>query len=473
MAKLVITVLMTVLAITLVLPFTNAVETSNTLQVSTNAKGQFNIDCFSVYYTSGTSTNASFSLSFDTGSEISPEINVEIPYDKSQYEKDNPIFNSAELIIYGSTFVNNGVWDERTFGFDKCYHSFISPTINNNPWGPSSVSIICNYSFNLYPYLMEAKNCLGQLYNQPYALQTNLRCQIHFDVNNLAQGISSSGQQRQLRLDMLSKTTAVRMSSFHFVIPDNYYFINTQTWNGNEMYITPSSASWTETNNYRLDSNGNIFSSSEAIINWQTPVETPLWLTEPYYSVITILIGIFLSGILALIWRWIKRPRISVSLQNPWIHNQTGLAFYRLNIINKGRDTAQDCNVQLSFKDHAGQQLFLLNGKWDSLPEPYGPLLQNGQAQIWLPLIPLSEKLNLKHRRAESVCIVLKDRNPQCFAYNAESYLYQNLKNPQWQLAQGDYEVFVKITADNARKTCIIRLTNYSNAPSGLRLTII
>lgn len=441
----------------------NGVETSNALQVTVKTDGNFTIDWFSVHYTVGPDIKTYFSIDLNTSQEIAPFFSVDVPCDKVVYEEHKPIFDQAELTVWGSSFTENGITQDLTFNSEESYHSLFNVTIDNYPWGPDSYSTLYTYSFNLSQSIVEAKRVLAGLTDYSTAQQSNLRCIIGFEVDNLHQGISTSGQQRQLRFDLVAKTHALEHFSFDFSIPDGFYFVNKQTLDGEEMYTTPSSLLGIAKNDYGYDSQGNPFWTASAVVNWQVPAVAAFWETHPYDWVISAIVGLLISTALILVWNRLHKPKLLVSIvANPWIHPQLDIAFYRLIIENKGKSIAHDCRINIEFRDSKNQQLFSLVGKWDRLPEPLGPIEAGGWSKVWPALIPYAENLSVRPGDSESFCLVLKDNEDSCYAYNADSYLF-NYKNPRWQLPIGEYFVDIEIKSENAKKCESFLVRNNGN----------
>jgi len=150
-----------------------------------------------------------------------------------------------------------------------------------------------------------------------------------------------------------------------------------------------------------------------------------------------------------------REPKLTIELvpkgkDEPALHPRTGLAFYHLVVKNSGKSTAYDCDLYISFKEKDGRKLFALKGKWDRGPEPLGPILERGLSQLWPSLIPLTELVNVRPGIPETFCLVIKDNEEQCYAFNAYSYFY-NYKNPEWQLGRGEFVAEIDLKSGNAK----------------------
>jgi len=66
-------------------------------------------------------------------------------------------------------------------------------------------------------------------------------------------------------------------------------------------------------------------------------------------------------------------------------------------------------------------------------------------------LIPASELINIRPGIPETFCLVVKDNEEPCYAFNAYSYFY-NFKNPNWRLPIGKYIAEVTVRSGNIKK---------------------
>jgi hypothetical protein len=202
-------------------------------------------------------------------------------------------------------------------------------------------------------------------------------------------------------------------------------------------------------------------------LEWEVP-EEPLWLLLPPYSwILSAFVGaVFVSIPLKYISKWYSKPKLSIKIpargrNEPAIHPINGIAFYHLSVENNGRTSAIDSELALRFKNQNGVELFQLRGKWDSGPEPIGPII-HGQATPMPALIPFAERTNIRKDIPEPFCIVIKDNQPECYAFNCDSY-FHGFKNRAWQLPIGNFIVEVEVKSGNANKRQQFLLRNKGN----------
>lgn len=441
----------------------HAASATNNLQVILRTEGILLIEWFTVTYDIYPTLRTHYAVHLYTLEEDNPSIQVDIIFDKWIYDKDKPTFDQAELNIWSSFFsMENGSSKRVDFPSSDWYYCQYTPKIHD-PYGPGSGQYLCSYSFNLSQPIMEAKRLFANATGQAIAKQSNLRCTLQFTTTGLTQGIAEGGQERQLRFDFVSKTHKLEHFSFHFFIPDNSVFIGKQTLNGKEMYQIPTHVSGVDSNDFGYDSSGNPFWMCSAVINWNVPRILAPWETHPVDWILSGLLGFFISSSLIYAKKRLWKPKLSVNIvKKPWVHPKLGIAFYRLTVENKGRTTAHDCKIHITFKDTNKNNLFSLNGKWDKLPEPLGPVGAGGLSRIWPALIPYTENLSIVASDSQTFCLVLKDNEDPCYAYNAHSYLYR-YKNPQWQLPIGEFFVYVDITGENTKKHSSFLVKNHGS----------
>jgi len=63
----------------------------------------------------------------------------------------------------------------------------------------------------------------------------------------------------------------------------------------------------------------------------------------------------------------------------------------------------------------------------------------------------------------ETFCVVVKDNQSECYAFNCDSYFHV-FKKPSWQLPIGDFIVEVEVRSGNAEKKQQFLLKNKGNS---------
>jgi hypothetical protein len=453
-----VSVLLFILVITLSLTTCRVVEgrtVSNNLQVLVNSEGDILIDWFSVSYQVHPQVYSYYTIRLNSLYEKNLWIKVDIILDKVE---DTPIFNQAELIIWASSFLmENDSYKEIIFSFPESYTEEFLPSITEY----TSSQYSCTYFFNLTESIQKAKSFFATATGYNYE-QSELRCIIGFNNTGLTQGISEGGAEKQLRYDFVCKTHRLEHFTFRFSIPDDYQFIDKQTLNDKDMYITPNELFLTDCNDYGYDTQGNPFWMCSAVINWKVPKALNFWETHPFDWILSALVGFLISQSIIISKNRLWKPKLSIEIvPQPWIHPRIGFAFYRLNVKNSGRTTAHDCKIDITFKDH-NNRLFSLKGKWDSLPEPTGAIQATGLSSIFPAFIPLSEKLTIGTDDGDTFCILVKDNEDSFYAFNARSYLH-NYKNPRWALPLGEYFVDVELKCEETIKHQKFHVRNTGN----------
>jgi hypothetical protein len=115
---------------------------------------------------------------------------------------------------------------------------------------------------------------------------------------------------------------------------------------------------------------------------------------------------------------------------------------------------ARNVGIRLRFFDHQGNRLFSLNnGRWSDTAQP--PHLQPNQTPIELTAVDIC------NGRERVVDLVLRyPTDEHCFAVNNDSYGYNLLRNPAWQMASGEYGVEVTLEGINVRQRWLLKFRN-------------
>jgi len=205
--------------------------------------------------------------------------------------------------------------------------------------------------------------------------------------------------------------------------------------------------------------------------------ELKIWLLENVKSAevqrtfLGFLLAIITAVIGKIVYDRIRAPKlIAYVKEEPYVQelsNNQARGFYRIAIKNKqnilGKLPANKCRVKITFKDNLGKTMFSLAGKWDWTPEPLKYKLVNGQLK-GIPdptLIPPSEFVDINPNDEESFCILMKyDGENECYAFNGFSYLHPDLKNPNWKLGLGEYQIHLELHASNSHKKFTFTLKN-------------
>jgi hypothetical protein len=209
-------------------------------------------------------------------------------------------------------------------------------------------------------------------------------------------------------------------------------------------------------------------------IEWQVPQAAFALFSPPWSYFLSALIGIVCFSIPSkYIMDWLARPKLSLKIlqkgyHEPTIHPANGIAFYHLSAENNGKNTATDAEIKLTFRDRNLVELFHLKGKWDSGPEPIGPMV-NGQFTPMPSLMPFAERINIRRKMPETFCVAIKDNQAECYAFNCESYFF-GFKKPNWQLPIGTYLIDVQIIGGNADFKRTFLLKNTGNTVQDLEI---
>lgn len=439
--------------------FANATSVSNNLQVMLETEGNFLIEWFSVSYQIHPRVSTFYTIRAITLEDENPFINVDIRFGKLVYELNRPTFDQARLRIWSSLFtMENGSSERVHFSSSESFHYNFHPRIHN-PYGNYSGQYLCTYSFNLSQPIKDAKTFFANTTGYINATQSDLEFIIEFTTTDLIQGISEGGQERQLRFDFVCQTHELEHFSFSLSIPDSYDFIDKQTLNDLEMYETPNRVTGIDRNDMGYDSLGNPYWMGRTVVNWWVPRVIAFWETPPFSWILSALVGgliisIPISFVSSYLWNRLQKPKLTINVVTnvdvPAIHPRTEMGFYRLITENRGKTTAYDSEVYITFKNLQNNQLFSLKGKWDRTPEPIGPIQNGGKSSVWPAFVPFSELVNIRPDIPETFCLIVKDNENFCYAFNAKSYFY-NYKNPKWQLPIGQFIAEVEIRSGNTR----------------------
>ena len=203
---------------------------------------------------------------------------------------------------------------------------------------------------------------------------------------------------------MGQETPIIERSIFYaisFTIPEDSDFVGVPTLSNSLMTKSLKTAQ-----GYVEIPRGDL-STFKAVGEWRVPTAIPWWQLPPISWLLSTLLGVLVvSTPVSLVTVYLRdrrlKPKLSIAIPpksatEPAIHPRNGIAFYHLHVENKGKTTAYDAELQISFKDASNKrELFSLTGKWDRGPEPLGPLTNTYLSTVWPSLIPFSEQVNIR-----------------------------------------------------------------------------
>jgi len=420
--------------------------------------GNLSISFFTVSYGIGQTVQTDYLIEFVMSGD-SPFISIDIQW---YGNKTNAALGKATVTVFSSLFSMQNGTIQRFLFWDDPYYSNFFPEISKD----ELEQYTCSYSFNFTSQIREAETKFANKLGLVNASQCCLGARVFFTTS--IDTVREQGQERHLEFSFQKfNVNPLLESAFLYEIsisiPVDSEFIGRPALNGVEM-----SKILKRVEGFVFISYSDL-NSHKAVVEWKVLSIPPLWQVPPYSWLLSALLGaLVISPPVSLAFSYLQyrylRPNLSIDLvqrsaKEPTIHPRNRMAFYHLVVVNKGRTTAFDSEIQFSFKDASGKQLFSLKGKWDRGPEPLGPIRKDYMSEIWPSLIPFGEHVNIKQGIPESFCLVVKDNEEPCYAFSGESYLY-NYKNPKWKLSLGDFILEVEIKSGNAKRLSKFLLKN-------------
>jgi hypothetical protein len=199
------------------------------------------------------------------------------------------------------------------------------------------------------------------------------------------------------------------------------------------------------------------------------------------------IIGIFGSIGTAIAVEILRRPKLTVSIEQPPLDNQyppsrpaQNVRFLRVKLkyltnpyrIGQQwmlRASALQCRPTITFHPLSDAQNVFgrrMGGRWSNSPEPVAiPVLgpQGQQFQILdLTRLTLESRIDIPPGETELLDIAVRaDDDTECFGWNNEAYFLTPLwRNPNWRLDRGRYLVAVIITTSGQKFVAGFRLVN-------------
>jgi hypothetical protein len=185
---------------------------------------------------------------------------------------------------------------------------------------------------------------------------------------------------------------------------------------------------------------------------------------------------------------WLKRPRLEIAAR-PWrAPGPVPWVFAAVEIRNKPifrplrallvRDSAKGCEVSLEFRTPGQKHLAIseVRARWSHQPEPIRSVpvatstaSQPGASSPSVQFVPqydpalVPQTLRFDVPAGDvgyEVGIAILRADGTAHAWGADSYAFQDWKNPAWALGRQIYEVTVRARASGITKTRRFRLNN-------------
>ncbi len=206
--------------------------------------------------------------------------------------------------------------------------------------------------------------------------------------------------------------------------------------------------------------------------------------------------GVVASLIAIVVWELSRRPRLALELVErasgveptiQTLRDDGERGFYHLRVRNVGKSPAYHCLLRIRFLEpHSHNELFRVNGKWDSGPEPYVLLplptrltdegeFEYEEREARQPfLVPFSEVMDIQPGDAQTFAILVKyDGDEDCFAFSSWGYILGNgHRVKDWTLAPGTYVAEVTVSYSGRRSiTQQFTIVNRSKRIGGVEVT--
>src|SRR6266496_2881372 len=201
-----------------------------------------------------------------------------------------------------------------------------------------------------------------------------------------------------------------------------------------------------------------------------------------------IIVGAIIGAVTSIstaIWiEWLRRPRLSLSMETPpldikWSGPKPAqeARYLRVRLFNKplpawirwmDRGPALQCRAAITFHHLDGQNVFgrTMEGRWSASPEPVpmpviGP---DGKQSLLIDFarFTIASQLDVYPGETETLDVAIRlDDDAECYGWNNEAYFSDPLwRNLDWKLPPGRYLVRVLVSSSGQKNEKCFRLIN-------------
>jgi hypothetical protein len=204
-------------------------------------------------------------------------------------------------------------------------------------------------------------------------------------------------------------------------------------------------------------------------------------------DLLTFGLGILTSGIAALIYDRMTRPRLRIAIDEAGrvrgeaqgLHEFRHLVVRneRARLLYASRRPAWSAKAQIEVFDADGKRAIQspVHARWTSQPEPLIPVVSYGAATSLMDPAKLvtGRKVDVHSHEDEQISLVIKFQGEdQCHIFSNESYPYSRWQNPAWRIPVGTFKVRATVFHESGREIADFKLVNRGPDLDDVQLTV-
>jgi len=176
-----------------------------------------------------------------------------------------------------------------------------------------------------------------------------------------------------------------------------------------------------------------------------------------------VILGFAISILAVFLVHRFRKPQIMMKVAKGFVRSECNsgtkksmIGFFQIAVINTGRSSALDCQIEITFKDTDGKCIAeTIVGKWDRGPEP---MIDFSNLRFPQPsFLHFSEYANIRPNRSERFPLFIKvEGDQECYGFGAANYIeayHDCFRMPSRRISLDVFLAEISILGGGTRRT--------------------
>ncbi|HEY8139893.1 MAG TPA: hypothetical protein VIE86_02290 [Nitrososphaera sp.] len=194
-----------------------------------------------------------------------------------------------------------------------------------------------------------------------------------------------------------------------------------------------------------------------------------------------VILGFAISILAVFLTYQFRKPSIIMKVVKGFVRSECGsgtkkssIGFFQIAVVNIGRSSALDCQIEITFKDTDGKSIAeTIVGKWDRGPEP---MMDFSNLRFPQPsFVHFSEYANIRPNRSEKFSLFIKvDGDQECYGFGAANYIeayHDCFRMPSRRISHDVFLAEINIIGGRVRRTQTFLVDNKTAGLDGVKLS--
>jgi hypothetical protein len=194
-----------------------------------------------------------------------------------------------------------------------------------------------------------------------------------------------------------------------------------------------------------------------------------------------VILGFAISILAVFLTYQFRKPSIIMKVVKGFVRSECGsgtkksaIGFFQIAVVNIGRSSALDCQIEITFKDTDGKSIAeTIAGKWERGPEP---MMDFSNLRFPQPsFVHFSEYANIRPNRSERFPLFIKvDGDQECYGFGAANYIesyHDCFRMPSRRISHDVFLAEISILGGGVRRTQTFLIDNKTTGLDGVKVS--